>query len=110
MTGHGSSNRVCCCSDVLYIYYWPGLLFAHIRTGIGIVNVCTTIAKCCARIVHILLGHSIVSNKLLKPGIIGFMGPLYFSSLDFDSLFSLSDFKKCEEQIINVAYFMMNTI
>ena len=63
-----------------------------IYTGIGIVNVCTTIAKCCARIAHILPGHSIVSNKLLKPGIIGFMGPLYFSSLDFDSLFSLSDF------------------
>ena len=80
---------------VVPMYYTHLLLAgAAVRsyTGIGIVNVCTTIAKCCARIAHILLGHSRVSNKLLKPGIIGFMSPLYFSSLDFDSLFSLSDF------------------
>ena len=51
-----------------------------IYTGIGIVNVCTTIAKCCARIAHILPGHSLVSmiNFSARNQRIYRTGPLYF--------------------------------
>ena len=64
VTGHGSSNRVCCCSDLLVCaeYYLGARSYCLVYMYTGIVNVCTTIAKCCVRIVHIPTGQSILSN------------------------------------------------